>query len=98
MKPTVCYSRGDSAPVLKMWADAAIQSADFADTDVSDEDLEREDVLDSDGDDFDSLAGFDSPAGLDDESLDDAVLPFVAGVAGDGAESESVLAGALFFA
>ena len=57
-----------------------------------------EDVLDSEVDDLDSDAGFDSPVAFADESLDDAVLPLVAAVAGDAVESESVLLGALFLA
>jgi hypothetical protein len=47
---------------------------------------------------LDSDAGFDSPAAFADESLDDAVLPLVASVAGVDAESESVLLGVLFLA
>ena len=70
----------------------------MADTDFSDEDFEREDVFDSDGDDLDSDAGFDSPAAFADESLDDAVLPSVAGVACAAVESESALLGVLFLA
>ena len=66
--------------------------------DFSDVDLERVDDLDSEGDDLDSVAGFDSLAGFDDESLDDAVVPLVAGVAGVDAESDSVLLGVLFLA
>ena len=58
------------------------QSADFAETDFSDDDLDVEDGFDSDDDDFDSVAGFDSLAGFDDVSLDDAVVPLVAGVVG----------------
>jgi hypothetical protein len=75
--------------------------ADLADTDFSDDDLDaedvldREDVFDSDEDDFDSVAGFDSPAAFDAESLDEAVLPLVAG-AGVDADSDSVLLGVLF--
>jgi len=75
-----------------------LADADFSEDDLDSEEVLDEDVLDSDDDDLDSDAGFDSPVAFADESLDDAVLPFVAGVAGDGAESESVLAGALFFA
>jgi len=79
------------------------QSADLADADFSDDDLDWEDVLDedvfdSDDADFDSDAGFDSPAAFADESLDDAVLPLVAGVAGGAVESESALLGVLFLA
>lgn len=74
------------------------QSADFADTDFSDDDLEREGVLDSVDDDFDSAAGFDSVAGFDVESLDDAVVPLVAGFSAVEAESESALLGVLFLA
>jgi hypothetical protein len=70
----------------------------LADADFSDDDLDREDVFDSDDDDLDSDAGFDSPAAFADESLDDAVLPLVAGVAGGAVESESVLLGVLFLA
>jgi len=55
------------------------QSADLADADFSDDDLDWEDVLDedvfdSDDADFDSDAGFDSPAAFADESLDFAVF------------------------
>jgi hypothetical protein len=76
-----------------------VQSADFADTDFSDEDLDREDGLDSDvDDDLDSVASFDSVAGFEDESFDDAVLPLVAGVVEAALESESVLLGVLFLA
>jgi hypothetical protein len=51
------------------------QSADLADADFSDDDLDPEDVfLDSDDDDLDSDAGFDSPAAFADESLDFAVF------------------------
>ena len=60
--------------------------------------IETEDGLESDDDDLDSVAGFDSPAPFDDESLDDTVPPLVAGVAGVAAESDSVLLGVLFFA
>jgi len=73
------------------------QSADFADTDFSDDDLDRDGVLDSVDDDFDS-AGFDSAAGFDVESLDDAVVPLVAGFSVVDAESESALLGVLFLA
>jgi len=66
--------------------------------DFSDEDFERADGLDSEGDDFDSVDGFDSLAGFDDESLDDAVVPLVAGFSVVDAESDSVLLGALFLA
>lgn len=72
--------------------------ADFSDGDLDAEDVFDEDVFDSDDDDLDSDAGFDSPAAFADESLDDAVLPLVAGVAGVDAESESVLLGVLFLA
>jgi hypothetical protein len=75
------------------------QSADFAETDFSDDDLEREDGFDSDDDDdLDSVAGFDSAAGFDAESLDDAVVPLVAGLSVVDAESESVVLGVLFLA
>jgi hypothetical protein len=74
------------------------QSADFAEMDFSDEDLERLGVLDSEADDLDSVAGFDSLAGFDEESLDDAVVPLVAGFSVVDAESDSVLLGALFLA
>ena len=50
--------------------------------------------FDSVDDDLDSVAGLDSLAGFDDESLD--ALPFVAGAAGVDTESESV--GVLFLA
>jgi len=71
----------------------------LADADFSDDDLDSEDVfLDSDDADLDSDAGFDSPAAFADESLDDAVLPLVAGVAGGAVESESALLGVLFLA
>ena len=72
--------------------------ADFSDDDLDSEDVLDEDVFDSDDDDLDSDAGFDSPVAFADESLDDAVLPLVAGVAGDAVESESVLLGVLFLA
>lgn len=55
-------------------------------------------VFDSDDDDFDSAAGFDSLATFDDVSLDDAVPPLAAVAVVDAAESESVLLGVLFFA
>lgn len=75
------------------------QSADFAETDFSDDDLEREDGFDSDDDDdLDSVAGFDSAAGFDAESLDDAVVPLVAGLSVVDVESESVVLGVLFLA
>ena len=62
--------------------------------------MDRVDVFDSDDDDLDSVfvAGFDSLDDFDDESLDDSVLPLVAGATGVDAESESLLLGALFFA
>jgi hypothetical protein len=66
--------------------------------DFSDEDFERADGLDSEGDDLDSVDGFDSLAGFDDESLDDAVVPLVAGFSVVDAESDSVLLGVLFLA
>ena len=77
------------------------QSADFAETDFSDDDLEREDGFDSDDDDdndLDSVAGFESVAGFDDVSLDDAVVPLVAGFSVVDVESDSVVPGVLFFA
>ena len=80
---------------LRNWFD---QSAALADTDFSDDDLDRVDVFDSDDDDLDSAAGFDSLAAFDDVSLDDAVPPLAAGVVVDAAESDSVLLGVLFFA
>jgi len=70
----------------------------LADTDFSDDDLDFVEVFDSDDDDLDSAAGFDSLAAFDDVSLDDAVLPLAAGVVVDAVESESVLLGVLFFA
>jgi hypothetical protein len=75
------------------------QSAALAETDFSDDDLDREDGFDSDDDDdFDSAAGFDSVAGFDAESLDDAVVPLVAGLSVVVVESESVPLGVLFLA
>lgn len=74
------------------------QSTALADTDFSDDDLEREDGFDSDDDDLDSVADFASVAGFDAESLDDAVVPLVAGFSVVDAESESVLLGVLFLA
>src|SRR5579862_6603908 len=73
------------------------QSAALAETDFSDG-FERGDVFDSVDDDFDSVAVFDSVAGFDDESLDDAVVPLVADFSVVDAESESVLLGVLFLA
>ena len=70
----------------------------MADTDFSDDDLERVEVFDSDDDDFDSAAGFDSLAAFDDVSLDAVVPPLAAGVVADADESDSVLLGVLFFA
>jgi hypothetical protein len=72
----------------------------LAATDFSDDDLDRVDVFDSDDDDLDSAAGFDSLAAFDDVSLDDdpVVPPLAAGAVVDGAESDSVLLGVLFFA
>ena len=71
----------------------------MADTDFSDDDLERGDVFDSDDDDdLDSVAGFESVAGFDGESLDDAVVPLVAGFSVVDVESDSVVLGVLFFA
>ncbi len=72
--------------------------ADFSDGDLDAEDVLDEDVFDSDDDDLDSDASFDSPAPFADESLDDAVLPLIAGVAGDPVESDSVMLGLLFLA
>jgi len=68
----------------------------LADTDFSDDDdLDFDEGFDSDGEDFDSTAGFESAPDFDDESL----LPLVAGVADvDADESESLLLGVLFFA
>jgi hypothetical protein len=60
--------------------------------------LDRVDAFDSDDDDLDSAAGFDSLAAFDDVSLDDAVPPLAAGVVAGAAESDSVLLGVLFFA
>ena len=80
---------------LRNWFD---QSAALADTDFSDDDLDFVDVFDSDDDDLDSAAGFDSLAAFDDVSLDDVVPPFAAGVVADADESDSVLLGVLFFA
>ena len=61
--------------------------------------MERGDVFDSDADDdLDSVAGFESVAGFDAESLDDAVVPLVAGFSVVDVESDSVLLGVLFFA
>ena len=76
------------------------QSAAFADADFSDDDFDLVAGLESDDDDLDSVAGFDSLAlaVFDHESIDDAVLPLVAGAAGVAAESDSVLPGVLFFA
>ena len=62
-----------------------------------DDDLERGDGLDSDADDLDSAAGFESVAGFDVESPDDAVVPLVAGFSVVEVESESAL-GVLFLA
>jgi len=74
------------------------QSADFADTDFSDDDLERGGGFDSDADDdLDSVAGFESVAGFDAVSLEDAVVPLVAGFSVVDAESDSV-PGVLFLA
>jgi hypothetical protein len=70
----------------------------LADTDFSDDDLDFVDVFDSEDDDLDSTAGFDSLAAFDDVSLDDVVPPFAAGVVVDAAESDSALLGVLFFA
>jgi hypothetical protein len=87
--------------IKKKLGSAAIgsHSADLAEMDFSDEDLDRDDVFGSDADDLDSVAGFDSLAGFDDESLDeDSVAPLVAVVGGVDAESDSVLLGALFLA
>jgi hypothetical protein len=74
------------------------QSADFADTDFSDDDLDFDDGFDSEDDDLDSVVDFDSAASFDDVSLDDAVVPLVAGFSVVDAESESVLLGVLFLA
>jgi hypothetical protein len=75
-----------------------LADADFSDDDLDCEDVLDEDVFDSDDDDLDSDAGFDSPVAFVGESLGDAVLPLVAGVAGGAVESESVLLGVLFLA
>jgi hypothetical protein len=68
----------------------------LADTDFSDDDdLDFDEGFDSDDDDLDSVAGLESLAAFDDES----VLPLVAGVADDDAEeSDSALLGVLFLA
>ena len=55
-------------------------------------------VFDSDADDLNSVAGFDSLTGFDAESLEVAVVPLVAGFSVVDAESDSVLLGVLFFA
>ena len=63
--------------------------------------MDREDSFDSDDDgddDLDSVAGFESLAGFDDVSLDDAVVPLVAGFSVVDVESDSVVLGVLFFA
>ena len=74
------------------------QSAALAETDFSDDDDFDFDGLDSDDDDdLDSAAGFESVAGFEAESLDDAVVPLVAGFSVVEVESESVL-GVLFLA
>ncbi len=74
------------------------QSAALADTDFSDDDLDFA-GLDSDEDGLDSVSDFDSlAAGFDDVSLDDALLPLAAGVAGVDEESDSVLLGVLLLA
>ena len=72
--------------------------ADFSDDDLDAADVFDEEVFDSDGADLDSDAGFDSPPAFAGESLDDAVLPLVAGAACAAVESESVLLGVLFLA
>ena len=72
------------------------QSAAFADIDFSDDDLDFV-GLGSDDEDFDSVAGFESVVGFDDESLD-PVLPLVAGFSVVDVESVSVLLGVVFFA
>jgi hypothetical protein len=71
-------------------------SAAFADSDFSDDDLDFE-GLGSDDDDLDSAAGFESVVGFEAESLEDAVVPLVAGFSVVEVESESVL-GVLFLA
>jgi hypothetical protein len=75
-----------------------LDAADFSDDDLDAADVFDEDVFDSDDADLDSDTGFDSPAAFADESLDDAVLPLVAGAACAAVESESVLLGVLFLA
>ena len=60
--------------------------------DFSVDDLDVDDLVDPVADDLVSVAG-----DFDDESLDDAALPFVAGVAGDVVASDSLL-GVLFLA
>jgi hypothetical protein len=72
------------------------QSAAFAETDFSDDDDFDFDGLDSD-DDLDSAAGFESVVGFEAVSLEDAVVPLVAGFSVVEVESESVL-GVLFLA
>ena len=69
----------------------------MAETDFSDDDLERGEGLDSDEDDLDSAAGFESVVGFGAESLEDAVVPLVAGFSVVEVESESV-PGVLFLA
>ena len=73
------------------------QLAALAETDFSDDDLERGDGLGSDCDDLDSVAGFEPVVGFEAESLEDAVVPLVAGFSVVEVESESVL-GVLFLA
>ena len=71
----------------------------MADIDFSnDDDLERGGVFDSDADDLDSVAGFDSLAGFDDESLEVAVVPLVGGFSVVDVKSDSVPLGVLFLA
>jgi hypothetical protein len=55
--------------------------------------LDFDDGFDSDDDDDLDSAGFDSVAGFDAESLDDAAVPLVAGFSVVDAESESVVPG-----
>ena len=74
------------------------QSAALAETDFSGDDLDFDDGFDSDDDDDLDSAGFDSVAGFDTESLDDAVVPLVAGFSVVDVESDSVLLGVLFLA
>src|SRR5260221_6258530 len=93
------YERWPSDPreMTQKWERVAKgdQPAALAVSDFSDDGLDF-DGFDSDDGDLDSAAGFDSAVGFD-ESLDEAAAPFVAGVAGVEAESDSV-PDVLFFA